>query len=82
MTVTCNFCEGIYPEVAEPKGEWTVPGNSTTGIAEWICSWCARSTERFRAAADMDELRLEHEANCSACSEDDPGDGPKLVKES
>ena len=84
MAITCNNCEGIYPESAEPKGEFFVPGNSKTGVAEWICSWCVRAVERFRTAEELEEARAEHEANCPSCSaERDPDDpGPKLAKES
>jgi hypothetical protein len=83
MAITCDCCENIFPEAAESKGEW-IAGNSDDKKAVWLCSFCARSMERFRCADDLDTIREEHEANCEECgAERDPDDpGPKLVKES
>jgi hypothetical protein len=55
--IICDSCEGFYPTSARSQGYWFVPGNSEHRIAVWICGWCARSVERWRAMEDIRDAK-------------------------
>ena len=79
--IKCGCCEALFPAHNEPRGEYVQSGDDEKRAA-WVCTFCARSIERWRQARDREGIEEMHRASCPECGNDDedPTKPPPTMK--